>query len=753
MVVAGPDAPGSIVVKVSFVVWATLIGCSLSACSSGSSPSAQRGRASTAPTTGTGPLVPGAGSAGAKAGGAPSSSSGGVVVTNTSTATNVPPPPPVDPSAAPYAVDDTPMAGLDPAQLDMLRNAAGPCAVTVTNPYEGTMYPGGLIPPTIMWDGATDAVYLRFSYEGSTNVSYEYAAKTASPASVQIPREAWNEITRRTNYLPLNVTLNTIAGGTASSCQLHWRVAPGNMIGAIYYNTYQAPAPGVPGQGAVMRQSLGAQAEIYKQFMGAINAIPMTGPCYSCHSVSFNGSTLVASYHDYSGQQFRVEKFDITQDVQPEPKGMLDNANFGALTPDGKKILAMGNPQCTAGSDTFPRKPNNFPLVEGPAHARLLDTQTGADLNAKGLNPEFYMWMPQFSPDGKKVVFNHGKADGKGGSDRRELATMDFDNATNTFSNLKVIVSAGNLPGIPAPSLDYAPGPAFGGVLACGAEMCGMDGMPNTCMSTMASAGGNIPGLGGAIPGIPGDVGALASGSCTGPCYPAWPFFTPDGRAVVYALTSEPDYSSAFPGRDQASNSELWYVDLDLNQTIRMDNANRGLKDIDATSNYFPTVMPVAVGGYFWVFWTSMRAHGNQYPGREAGAPVIAAAEAIKKRIWAAAVKAKKPLVENDDPTLVDPSMPGFYLEGQSESGNVRAFAALNPCLKDGASCSSGLDCCCGYCLQEGGASTGTCSCEPPMCSKINEKCSKDSDCCPPASPKDPTLQCIGGFCNFIMLN
>src|SRR6185312_322719 len=238
-----------------------------------------------------------------------------------------------------------------------------------------------------------------------------------------------------------------------------------------------------------------------------------------------------------------VEKFDITQDVQPEAKGMLDNANFGALTPDGKKILAMGNPQCTAGSDTFPRKPNNFPLVEGVAQARLLDTATGEDLHAKGLSPDFYMWMPQFSPDGKKVVFSHAKPDGMGGTDRRELATMDFDYATNTFSNLKVIVTAGNLPGIPAPSLSYAPGPAFGGVLACGADMCGPDGMPNTCMSSGdMQAGGAIPGLGGAIPGIPGDVGALAAGSCSGPCYPAWPFFTPDSRAVVYALTSEPDY-------------------------------------------------------------------------------------------------------------------------------------------------------------------------------------------------------------------
>jgi hypothetical protein len=739
-------------VKVSLKSFAAL-SCVLMACSSGSGNTAQRG---TSKTENPSSPVVGGPAAGARGGATTPTTSGGGVIPNTSTgtATNAPPPPPVDPSAAPFAQDDTAQAGLDPATLDKLRTASTACAVTVTNPYEGTMFPGGLIPPVVMWDGAADAAYLRFAYEGSDSVRYEYAAKVTAPASIQIPREAWNEITRRTNNLALNVTLNTVSGSTSGSCQLHWKVAPGNMVGALYYNTYQAPPPGVLGQGAVMRQSLGAQAEIYKQFQGPINVIPMTGPCYSCHSVSFNGSTLVASYHDYSGQKFTVEKFDITQDLQPEPKGLLDNANFGALTPDGKKILTMGNPQCTAGSDTFPRKPNNFPLVEGPAHARLLDTGNGADLKATGLTNDFYMWMPQFSPDGKKVVFIHAKPDGMGGSDRRELATMDFDYATNAFSNLKVIVNTSSMPGIPVPSQPYTPGPAFGGVLACGAEMCGPDGMPGTCISAgNGMQGGAIPGLGGAIPGIPGDVGALPAGSCTGPCYPAWPFFTPDGKAVVYALTSEPDYSSAFPGRDLASNSELWYVDLELNQTIRMDNANRGLVDIDAQSNYFPTVMPVAVGGYFWVFWSSMRGYGNRFTGREPGVPTIAAIEAIKKRIWASAIKPRRPLVENDDPTLVDPSTPGFYLEGQSESGNVRAFAALNPCLADGASCTSGLDCCCGYCLTSGGSPTGTCSCEVPMCSKVNEKCTKDADCCPPESPDQPVLQCLGGFCGFIQLN
>jgi hypothetical protein len=277
--------------------------------------------------------------------------------------------------------------------------------------------------------------------------------------------------------------------------------------------------------------------------------------------------------------------------------------------------------------------------------------------------------------------------------------------------------------------------------------MCGADGKAGSCMS------GGIPVINN-IPGIPGDVAALPMGSCTGPCYPAWPFFTPDNKAVIYSLTSEPDFSQAFPGRDKPALSELWYVDLETMQSIRLDTINAGLKDIDKQNNYYPTVMPVAVGGYFWVFWTAVRDYGNKLAGRATGgAPMTAAQEAIKKRIWGGAIKPKTAMMELQDMTLMDPSLPGFYLDGQTESGNVRAFAALNPCLANGTSCSNGLDCCCGYCTTSDDGGAGQCTCDIPKCSKINEKCKKDSDCCPPDKPDDPTPSCLGGFCGFITLN
>ena len=90
-------------------------------------------------------------------------------------------------------------------------------------------------------------------------------------------------------------------------------------------------------------------------------------------------------------------------------------------------------------------------------------------------------------------------------------------------------------------------------------------------------------------------------------------------------------------------------------------------------------------------------------------------------------------------PAGADPSHPAFYLPGQEEgSGNVRAFAALEPCKENGNQCSSGVECCCGGC-----SDTGQCVC-PGECSKFDEKCDTAADCC------SPQAQCINGFCAFI---
>jgi len=216
--------------------------------------------------------------------------------------------------------------------------------------------------------------------------------------------------------------------------------------------------------------------------------------------------------------------------------------------------------------------------------------------------------------------------------------------------------------------------------------------------------------------------------------YPGWPFFTPDGKSVVFVAGDSANYASLYnPPAPQVAKGDLWIVDLATGKAHTLDGANGiagGASYLpypgrDEHLSFFPTGSPVAAGGYFWVFFTSRRNYGNA---------IVGAVEATaSKKIWVSAVSIGAPAGG-------DPSHPAFYLSGQEDaSGNIRAFAALEPCKADGATCASGIDCCGGSCT---GGQCGT----PQGCSKVDEKCTTSADCCQGGQ----VLQCINGFCAFV---
>jgi hypothetical protein len=149
---------------------------------------------------------------------------------------------------------------------------------------------------------------------------------------------------------------------------------------------------------------------------------------------------------------------------------------------------------------------------------------------------------------------------------------------------------------------------------------------------------------------------------------------------------------------------------------------------------YYPTVSPVGAGGYFWVFFDSVRHYGGL---------------GLQRQLWGAAID-----ISADGTYTRDPSHPAFYVSGQEfGTGNHRAFAALDPCRKDGDKCSSGIDCCGGFCYTESAAELvepmGTCSPQKMTCAKRDERCVTSADCCPPEGNELPN-SCIAGFCTFV---
>lgn len=226
----------------------------------------------------------------------------------------------------------------------------------------------------------------------------------------------------------------------------------------------------------------------------------------------------------------------------------------------------------------------------------------------------------------------------------------------------------------------------------------------------------------------------------------AWPSFLPDGAALVFHSGDSFDTAKSGGG---ALYADVHLVDVKSKAVSKLDRLN-GYDDQgklylpggaaqEAHLNYEPSVLPVPVGGYYWVLFTSRRTYGNsiapggtvprgddiwgtpQPPEKESPSP--------RKKIWVAAID-----LEHDG--AVDPSHPAFYLPGQElESGNMRAFAALEPCRKNGKGCESGAECCGGFCRETSRDADGvpvlTCSAPPAnACSNIDEPCKDASECC-----------------------
>lgn len=205
-----------------------------------------------------------------------------------------------------------------------------------------------------------------------------------------------------------------------------------------------------------------------------------------------------------------------------------------------------------------------------------------------------------------------------------------------------------------------------------------------------------------------------------------WPSFTPDAQTIFY---HEGD------GFDtEKKHADLRLVDLATKTVSTLDALNgfaAGASYLpygeaeEGHLNYEPTVLPLPVGGYYWVVFTSRRAYGNT---------ITASTDKFvenssRKKLWIAAI-------DMTGAPGADRSHPAFYLPGQElGSGNMRGFAAFDPCKADGQSCESGADCCGGFCRQTGTDDTGapTLACVPPPtggCSNEDEKCATSADCC-----------------------
>jgi hypothetical protein len=328
-------------------------------------------------------------------------------------------------------------------------------------------------------------------------------------------------------------------------------------------------------------------------------------------------------------------------------------------------------------------------VIDGVVPSQLIDVKSGVAVPAPGWDGVITKAvLPSFSPDGTELVFNHYDT-GMGHS----LAVMDFDVATSAFSNL----------------VDIASDPSL---------------------------------------------------------YLGWPSFTPDSEWVLFDANSASSLISCTGPccgdvGQGSPKSDLTIAHVASKTTASLDLLN-GVKGgqyylpfgemAEGHMNYQATVLPVAVGGYYWVVFTSRREYGdtintsdpyyctsNQTPG----------ALPWRKKLWVAALDIDDPA--HPSTSAHDISHPAFYLPGQDlQTGNYRGFWALNPCQQNGIGCGSGDECCSGFCRSPtvgpaGGpdAAGGSVCVSPQACANEFEKCTTSSDCCQASQG----FSCINGFC------
>ncbi|HEY1695295.1 MAG TPA: hypothetical protein VGG39_24170 [Polyangiaceae bacterium] len=231
-----------------------------------------------------------------------------------------------------------------------------------------------------------------------------------------------------------------------------------------------------------------------------------------------------------------------------------------------------------------------------------------------------------------------------------------------------------------------------------------------------------------------------------------WPAFSPDAEWVVYQTDNRADYgtwnSANTPPGTFDAKGDLFIAHLASGTTARLDLVN-GYRNgalylpygsPEADVNFEPTMLPVAVGGYYWVVFTSRRMYGDTIvTGDQEDQP--------RKKLWVAALDIDNP--EHPSTAAHDISHPAFYLPGQEEpAGNSRGFWALDPCQANGTDCQTGDQCCSGYCRQSTGPDGGptfACVPTPTGCAQEYEKCAQAADCC--ACGGGAQTECINDHC------
>jgi hypothetical protein len=563
-------------------------------------------------------------------------------------------------------------------------------------PYDGTVWPRGLLAPLLQWRstlGDVDAIQIELS---TTTDSFSWKGTFGRPEILQqtggpfirhpIPQSVWNMATNSAGgadklTVKLTVAKDGLAYGPISQT---WTIAAARLSGVIYYGSYGTRLAenftgAVGGNGKFGAAVLSIRVGDTSPKLTAGKSGPAS-ECRACHSVAADGSRLISQQ---GANNSNSSLYDLFPDMVVE-SNLAIGATYPGMYHDGSMALSPS-------SQLLPLPDNAVPLPS-----------TGLTTYATNIG------TPTFAPDGTLIAFNP-MASPMLANPRQKLVVMSFDAMTSTFSDPVVVADYTNM------AAERRPGwPAFF-----------PDGK-SVVFHEQIAAGADGNGLG--------------------------ELRTRKGAKAFLAWTNVTDASSVTPlnrlnGKDELGVSYLPKLEQPIVMGCTGDNVQVGNIDADhgddVNLNYEPTVNPIASGGYAWVVFTSRRLYGNvatipPFCSDPRGVDLVE--NITTKKLWVAAIDL------NAQPGA-DASHPAFYLPAQELlAGNTRGFWVLNPCKSSGVGCSAGDECCGGYCQPETDGGPLVCLDDLPegQCSQPAEKCTEDADCC------DNEDVCLNGFCTVL---
>ena len=676
--------------------------------------------------------------------------------------------------------------------------------ITILYPYPNTVFPLGLPSPLLQWSSSAPTVIasavkvtLRFPATGTPIFSWSEIVPElqllpapsntlAAQPRATLPQSVWNAFQQTvvrnsgtTGGDAVFAIQRYVGGKLYAEVPTTIHFANGQLKGNVFYNSY--------GTNLVQnfRPTLGgatfgaATLEVATNATSPTVVVGFADPTYSgagcrvCHSAASSGTRILSnSYLSQGSSGGANSATSFLYDPTKATPALIQNSEtlagpysayaftYAALSPNGSYLLTSSAPATDGTGYNGP-----YSLLYSLANCTTpgVTSACATQVSSSTLPPALAAATPAFSTDGLHLAFNFGAVGFnqfqsnpsasyfKGNSyplpttttsltaDGKSLAMMDFT-APSTFSNFRKLYT-------PSTAL-YAAWPSF--------LPAGQNGIVFTNEITTNGR----------------DWGGTRTA-----CDQSNPAYSSSGPPYCDGSSHTTCNFNGFPCNSAGATGELWWVSTGTTATAtRLTNLNGGsyLPRLSTASNphgtaaqnsiyyeevynYEPTALPVTIGGYSWVAFTSRRLYGNVAtinPFWSDPRFQDLSAQPTTKKIWISAIAG------NPTPGT-DPSFPAFYLPGQELlAGNGRAFMSLAACeppgpLTTATLCSSNLDCC-------GSASvppTGVCQLDPPplanpptshcvvpstaSCVADSAICSTDAQCCNFATGS----RCASGTC------